>query len=242
MIRYARTKESLEESRTSRLSWAIGSTAHDLVERHKKETGGYLDYEHGMLNLISVIPSAAEAIDAIGDDNHQDREDIRQAKQALIRLNHAIRTIIDGSPRMTRPQLLSKIREAAVSMVPIEQSKRFMNEVRMRIYGMQQEIFTEQALWSIDGVDVDEEVSIEDDLHGVDIRFKYNGRPFALDVKSHEPEPGIRRPDDSIRFWTGLYGDELGERFRADDEQIVVIRNRLLAIIDPDAASINRAS
>lgn len=243
MFDYATVQATHDPERAPRLSWSIGATARKLVERQAKRNGGYLDYEHSMLQIISLIPSTVDAMAVVNaEPGRYEYEGILQAKRSLVKFNHAIRWIVDSSPWLTRSRLHSSITEAAPLMIPTQKSKAFQEQLRASITGMQQEIFTEQALWSIDGVEVDEEVSIDDDLQGIDIRFSYNGRPFELDVKSREQRPGEHLPDNTTRFWTGLNGYELGDHFRANEEQLAIIRNRLMTVIDPASTSEDRAS
>lgn len=244
-VNYANAPEQCANSRASRLSRALGTTAQQLVERRKANTGSnYLDYQHSVLNIVSLLPRAIDSLTVLdAPKGTHEIADINQAKGNMVELNHAIRGIIDSRPSLTRPQLRLIIGQIATDMLTIEQTKRLQIETSGIITGMQQEIFTEQALWTIDGVDVDEGVSIEDDLHGVDIRFDYKGQQFALDVKSREEDTRSYRPNDgAIRFWTGLNGFELGHKFRANDEQLEIIRARLMSILEPDTTSIARVS
>lgn len=227
----ARDRDELRELPISeRVATALGRAADVMVHNYRVENQTtYLDERHQLLALLPTISPAAEAMSIVNSPDVS-KEAIDQAKEALIQFNHGVRLIIDASPSMPRDELLSTIDQLALQVLPTGNYRTFTREIRQRVIGMQQEIFTEQALWTIPGVDVHEEVSVNDELRGVDIRFSYDRNDYEMDVKSRE-EYETAEIDSSgrFRFWTGLSGYELGESFRANDEQLATIRDRLLA-------------
>lgn len=249
MAKLAQTPEAQDEKSIPRIAVALGATASHFVEHHKAQRGSdYLDDVHQELNLVSLVPSAAQGWMVLSAPKYTyEREEIHQAKRAVIEFNHAIRSIIDRSPSLTRQELLTRISDIAAHMVPNFLANDFRGNVRAVVVGMQQEIFTEQALWSIPDVEVDDEVSVEDELHGVDIRFHYKGKPYAIDVKSSpesvaEAEANSRQSDTNILFWTGLRGHEIGEAFRPNKEQEATIRERLMSLLEPGVTSATQVS
>lgn len=100
---------------------------------------------------------------------------------------------------------------------------------------MHHEIDTEQALWLLDGVDDIESASIDDELEGTDLLFTYHGQPFRIDVKASaigEQEAWQEwQPGDPLPFWTGIHSSELGNRFRATDQQAQDIADRLEVVL-----------
>lgn len=234
-----RTDEMNTESGIPRMSRAIGRTAGVLVDHYRKaKQTTYLDTPHQILDLIAHIPEVVEAYAVLDEPSgYYEKQEIKESKLATIRFNHVLRRIIDSSSNLTRRELLALVNQTATTMVPNDQMPSFRTHVAQNVAGMQQEIFTEQALWSIDGVEVYDEVSVDDDKRGVDIRFSYKGSEYALDVKSKaedaaEAERNLQPGNPQIPFWTGIYGSDLGESFRPSAEQEATIRNRLLALLN----------
>ncbi len=234
----ARDRDDLRELPVpDRIATAIGRAAAVMVRKYQVENQTeYLDEKHQVLALLSTVSPAAEAMNVVHSPDAS-KEEIGQAKDTLIRFNHGVRLIIDASPSTTRRELLSLIDQLAIQVLPNDDTGDFSRETRRRVTAMQQEIFTEQALWTIPDVEVYEEVSVEDEKKGVDIRFSYKRDMYEMDVKSSEENENVGIGSSGhFRFWTGLTGYQLGESFRANDEQLAIIRARLLARLDAEQA------
>lgn len=220
---------------------AISKAALHQTVVVREAQNGRLDVHVNALNIISCLPDFLQGqleLDRIYEKEQRSglvvprRVKVPHLKK-VIPFNHAIRETIDDNPRLNSDDLRGFILKTGMGMyhpsdLDIEYLRQACSE---RIAAMQAEIFTEQALWHVPGVDDIENADTADELDGIDLRCTYEGEDFSIDVKStrrQEQEAWKHWVEgDAIPFWTGLSLDELGRHFRAKEDQISTIAQRL---------------
>jgi hypothetical protein len=252
LIGLSRTNEFIEARRQGdAVPIAMAAAAFRGVESMREAHNGRLDINGNALNLISTLP------DFIGGQHELDRIHAKEVRsrttvprevkipylKKVIPFNHAIRETIDENPQLDATDVHAFIIKTAMGVYKTDEIdfSYLSQQVSNRIIGMHEEIDTEQALWQIDGVDDIENADIDDELEGTDLSFTYQGQPYRIDVKASSAKEQKAwqhwQQGDPLPFWTGINRHELGNQFRANDQQLEIITGRLQDLLDNNLRS-----
>lgn len=216
---------------------ALGSTALRYFE-NKDKVSEYHDVHTLAVALIGKLDSFKQARRSLeshfeGESklNYQERQ---ACKRDIVGYNHTIREIIDNNPAMTANEIVDFVAATEMLVGSPADSRYVTNATREIMTGMQHEIVVEQAVGSMPGTDFID-ATIEDDLNGIDVSFRLDGIRYDLDVKASHMGVEKKLSQNNghkskvVPFWTGLEPGELGNKFRATNEQVNRVRSRLEA-------------
>ncbi|MEO7905202.1 MAG: hypothetical protein ABIR91_05425 [Candidatus Saccharimonadales bacterium] len=164
--------------------------------------------------LIGELPSfihGVEGIRAYYDTDQVDKRAFTSMKGRAARFNHTVKALIEQDKSLN----FSAIETAVVTLYGVmnrdrwadnragyeREARWFTNQFDARLRGMQQEVLAHQIIETINDVDpiidpltkqkyprleINTNVSVEDDLHGTDMYITLDGVTFPIDIKASE--------------------------------------------------------
>lgn len=224
---YREARSDTSKSPRQALSRVAMKTVGERLEESE-----YLDVHAQSVRIMGLLEGFIDAQRWIESHDLEDpslKLEKRAKKLEVIRFNHALREMIDTQPGLQASDLVNFVASAEMILGGPQSSKYVTERVREIVYGMQQEVVTEQAIWEMGGdvLATDE----EDDRRGIDIRFAFNDEIYEIDVKASKFGEADKlqkmRGPGPLPFWTGLEDGDLGNSFRANNEQCAKIAQRL---------------
>ena len=152
---------------------------------------------------------------------------MQEAKKRLVEFNHAIKYLLDSDPTLTTTEVSGFLSDVYQEMHEDETNERateFRDSCEQVLRGMQHEIFAKNIIDSLTPeFTANGEVSIEDDLRGVDIFVTYKGVRFPVDIKAstfHVREKRKNSLNPKHIIWSGIHARDVGDRFRLTTQEI----------------------
>lgn len=170
------TSDSMREAISTSESYgqALGAAALDYARDEVDYKTNELNLRGHALNVIARTESYVKSLTALKSGKDLHRSDRQVLKEDLVEFNHTIRRMIEANPELTIPDVKSLVIDAYRDLksngdldgVMDEQS--LSEEVKACLQGMRHEIAAAQLI-EYSGYYVYTDISIEDDLRGIDM-------------------------------------------------------------------------
>ena len=204
--------------------------------------------------MIGTLPQYVEGLEGMRQhfrDTPPQSDDFRAAKHHVIRFNHSLKALLEADENLDAENLVVVITD----MYGIMNSDRwgnnkdgwhseqawFKQHIDQCVRGMQHEVIASQIITAIgeltdeDGnpidISVDTNVTIQDEVRGVDMLVTLDGVTFPIDIKASErtaqhARKKSRKPNSIIS--TGIHTRELGGAFRVSPDKARTLAPSLL--------------
>lgn len=230
-----RTSEEYLEARkeqagqTETIKRAAGALA-----LHETRGGEYRSREGDVFDVISKIDTFASSqakLESLKSRNAPRQEKLPYLRD-VIEFNHAVKQMVNNNPSLkfdevvafvTKMYMLSNQQEIRNLKSQEEREAQlgwFKNTTSVTLNGMRHELGAEQILGTIDDLDY-EDISTEDELHGVDYFVTIGDKRCGIDIKAGqhrtaEARTSSRHPERII--WSQLSNQDFGNNFRIPTE------------------------
>lgn len=246
--RHLRTSvEQTDEFRTERelgttREVALAQTAALLGEQLKQSEDVEQQKIAHLYTVMSKLPDLIHGTEGMRHHNEVKRlprDEHRANKARAVAFNHAIRDLLNHDPTISLKELslavadmhrtANKERWTRVDGSTNEsglttENQWFRRQVEMILRGMQHEIFAKTIIHSLEPeFSVDDNISIEDDLHGADLYVSYRGVRFPVDIKASTQNTSYKRRQSRMPqhiIWSGIESKQVGDRFRLTAAEI----------------------
>jgi hypothetical protein len=237
------------EERGEPLTLRFGRAAHELAlletydSGHRSKVGDQL----AVAGLVEQFASASERLSKT--TRGTDPTMIAQLKAELIPFNHAVKTLIDNDPGASFAEVQDFILDVYetthrgdLARLPVHLRRNkidnFNTEITRTLSGMRHEIGANQLFNEL-GYDVDNEVTTDDELHGIDMFITSpDGKTHGVDVKSNPKLVDEARAKDlrnkSIIVWSCLNHSDFDGTFRLAPETVALRAPDMRAELDSE--------
>lgn len=170
----------------------------EALARLNTAESGYKSPDAAVYTLISTIDgfaSSVHTLDRLQAHNASSEEKYKH-KVNVLHFNHAIKEVIDTHPKATPDELTAFVIDMYSASHHNQHSDirewekerdTLRDYVEQHIYGMQHEILGEQIIELTEGVEAyDPEVSINEEMKGIDGKVTMHGHTFVIDIKGSE--------------------------------------------------------
>ena len=204
--------------------------------------------------MIGTLPQYVEGLEGMRQhfrDTPPQSGEFHAAKHHVIRFNHSLKALLEADENLDAENLVMVITD----MYGVMNSDRwgddkdgwhseqawFKQHIDQCVRGMQHEVIASQIITAIgeltdeDGnpidISVDTNVTIQDEVRGVDMFVTLDGVTFPIDIKASErtaqhARKKSRKPNSIIA--TGIHTRELGGAFRVSPDKARTLAPSLL--------------
>lgn len=204
--------------------------------------------------MVGTLPQFVEGLEGMRShfrDEPPQSAEFQAAKHRVIRFNHSLKALLEADENLDAENLVVVVTD----MYGVMYSDRWGNDVEgwhaeqawfkqhidQSVRGMQHEVIASQIITAIgeltdeDGkpidISVNTDVSIQDEVRGVDMFVTLDGVTFPIDIKASErtaqhARKKSRKPNSIIA--TGVHTRELGGAFRVSPDKARTLAPSLL--------------
>lgn len=175
---------------------AVSLGAQALAESFTSEHG-YKSRQGTRFEVISRINNLVPSVEQLHylRQNRADKATQRPYAEEVIEFNHSLRNMIDNEPKLTFNQVSNFLvnmytasnKGRFTDIREWEQNRnKFTQEIEGALRGMRAEIAAEQIIGTMDDVEYDTEVTVDEELNGIDGFVTMRGVEFPVDIKSSQ--------------------------------------------------------
>lgn len=224
----AEFQEGRQQGWTLQRSFANAALALTELET---QASGNRTKEGDRLNVAGHVEQFVVASEELNDayDRGESGETIRDIKRKIIPFNHALKEMIDNDPMAGFDEVNDFILDVYITThrgdlaamtgpARVGHLNIIHRLIRNRLSGMRTEIGAQQLFGHL-GYEVDAEVSVEDELRGIDMTLAdADGEVYPVDIKSNRREAESARIKDHQKrrliVWSTVPSHDFDGHFR----------------------------